>query len=111
MRLTPGSEGHQPRMRTTPLEIPQPGIRCQRRDSQSSHSLRYRWSQSEWPPNRQNPTGASGTHVKPPMRQNNLFCGTMDMNVSQPKNAHNGGSVRARREGLRYGPEPFGAHY
>jgi hypothetical protein len=22
-----------------------------------------------------------------------------------------GGSVRARREGLRYGPEPFGAHY
>jgi hypothetical protein len=74
MRLTPGSEGHQPRMRTTPLEIPQPGIRCQRRDSQSSHSLRYRWSQSEWPPNRQNPTGASGTHVKPPMRQNNLIC-------------------------------------
>jgi hypothetical protein len=25
--------------------------------------------------------------------------------------AQNGGSVRARCEGLRYGPEPFGAHY
>ena len=25
--------------------------------------------------------------------------------------APNGGSVRARCEGLRYGPEPFGAHY
>ena len=24
---------------------------------------------------------------------------------------YNGGSVRARCEGLRYGPEPFGAHY
>ena len=24
---------------------------------------------------------------------------------------HIGGSVRARREGLRYCPEPFGAHY
>ena len=102
MRLTPGSEGHQPRMRTTPLEIPQPGIRCQRRDSQSSHSLRYRWSQSEWPPNRQNPTGASGTHVKPPMPQNNLFCGTMDMNVSQPKNAHNGGSARVLSDLLHH---------
>ena len=25
--------------------------------------------------------------------------------------APNGGSVRARCDGLRYGPEPFGAHY
>ena len=25
--------------------------------------------------------------------------------------ARNGGSVRARCEGLRYGQEPFGAHY
>jgi hypothetical protein len=28
------------------------------------------------------------------MRQNNLFCGTIDINVSKPKNAHNGGSAR-----------------
>jgi len=36
------------------------------------------------------------------MPQNNLFCGTMDMNVSQPKNAHNGGSARVLSDLLHH---------
>ena len=31
--------------------------------------------------------------------------------IHEGDGAPNGGSVRARCEGLRYGPEPFGGHY
>jgi hypothetical protein len=43
--------------------------------------------------------------------QNVRICTVLVLIGIRPKSAPNGGSVRARCEGLRYGPEPFGAHY
>ena len=43
--------------------------------------------------------------------QNDLIWTAADATKLDLAAAPNGGSVRARCEGLRYGPELFGAHY
>jgi hypothetical protein len=39
------------------------------------------------------------------------ICASQVLISTKPITAQSGGSVRARCEGLRSGPEPFGAHY